>query len=325
MPIVNATQGIPCPYRVYLANSIYARLIGLLGTTGSDPTMALWFVPCSSIHTFGMNYPIDALYLDGEGRVVRILQSLRPNQVLMPVPTVKSVLELPAGAARLCRFRVNDRLDVVPDDRYQPDPRRLGTLMHWPMNILIAFLWGRFVLTALNQWVLDSNFLNFGIVIHNTLLMIFFLMRRKSLMVSSRFLDWIIPILTLCGAMLLRPAVVDLRSGAVVSVWLQCFGIAGIIFSLLSLGKSFGVVPANRKIVSAGAYRFVRHPLYLSEIMFYTGFVSANPSAKNALLILMIMAGQLYRSISEETLLSIDPFYRSYRKKVRYRFIPGLF
>jgi len=325
MPIVNATQGFPCPYRVYLANSVYARLIGLLGTTGSDPTMALWFVPCSSIHTFGMNYPIDALYLDGDGRVVRILQGLEPNRVLMPVPSVKSVLELPAGAARLCRFQVNDRLEVKPDDRFRPDPKRLGALMHWPLNILIAFLWGRFVVAALNQWILDSNFLNFGIVIHNTLLMFFFLSRRKSLAVSSRPLDWIIPILTLCGAMLLRPIADGPQPWAPFSLWLQSLGITGIVFSLLSLGKSFGVVPANRKIVSAGAYRIVRHPLYLSEIVFYTGFVSANPSAGNGLLVLAIMAGQLYRSISEETLLAIDPFYRSYQKKVRYRFIPGLF
>jgi protein-S-isoprenylcysteine O-methyltransferase Ste14 len=162
-------------------------------------------------------------------------------------------------------------------------------------------------------------------MIHNTLLMFFFLMRRKSMMVSSKPLDWVIPFLTLCGAMLLRPTAVAWQSGVPISIWLQCLGITGIIFSLLSLGKSFGVIPANRKIVSDGAYRIVRHPLYLSEIVFYTGFVSGNPSVKNALLILMILAGQLYRSISEETLLSIDPFYRSYQKKVRYRFIPGLF
>jgi protein-S-isoprenylcysteine O-methyltransferase Ste14/uncharacterized membrane protein (UPF0127 family) len=325
MPLLNATQGIPCPYRVYLANSIYARMIGLLGTDGSDPAMALWFVPCSSIHTFGMNYPIDALYLDEEERVVRILEHVKPNQVFMPVSAVKSVLELPAGAAGQCGFRVNDRLEVVPDDRYQPDPKRLGSLMHWPLNALIAVLWGRFVLAALNQCLVESHPLTFGIVIHNTLLMFFFLMRRKSLMVSSKALDWAIPFLTLCGALLLRAGDSDPQVRTMVSVWLQCSGLAGIIFSLLSLGKSFGIVPANRKIVCAGAYRIVRHPLYLSEIVFYSGFVSANPSAKNVILILMILAGQLYRSVSEETLLAVDPSYRSYRDKVRFRFIPGLF
>jgi protein-S-isoprenylcysteine O-methyltransferase Ste14/uncharacterized membrane protein (UPF0127 family) len=325
MPLLNATQGIPCPYRVYLANSVYARMIGLLGTDGSDPAMALWFVPCSSIHTFGMNYPIDALYLDAQERVVRILQHVKPNQVFMPVKEVKSVLELPAGGAGRCGFRVNDRLEVVPDDRYQPDPRRLGSLMHWPLNIMIALLWGRFVLAALNQCLLESHPLNFLIVIHNTLLMFFFLMRRKSLMVSSKALDWVIPVLTLCGALMLRPSDPGQQFRATASAWLQCFGLTGIIVSLLSLGKSFGIVPANRKIVCAGAYRIVRHPLYISEILFYTGFVSGNPSPANMLLILMILAGQLYRSVSEENLLAVDPSYRSYREKVRYRFIPGLF
>jgi protein-S-isoprenylcysteine O-methyltransferase Ste14 len=197
--------------------------------------------------------------------------------------------------------------------------------MHWPLNGLIAVLWGRFVLAALNQCLIESHPLTFGIMIHNTLLMFFFLMRRKSLMVSSKALDWVIPFLTLCGALMLRPAEADPQFRATASAWLQCFGLTGIIFSLLSLGKSFGIVPANRKIVCAGAYRVVRHPLYFSEIVFYTGFVSADPSLKNVVLILMILAGQLYRSVSEESLLAFDPSYRSYREKVRYRFIPGLF
>jgi protein-S-isoprenylcysteine O-methyltransferase Ste14/uncharacterized membrane protein (UPF0127 family) len=325
MPIMNATRGIRCPYRVYLADTLSARLVGLLGTDGSDPELALWIVPCSSIHTFGMKFAIDALFLDGEGRVVRILEQLKPNQVLKPVSSVKSVLELPAGASLRSGFRVNDLLQVTPDDRFHPDPKRLGALMHWPMNVLIAFLWGRFVLAALNQWNVESNPLNFGIVVHNALLMFFFLMRRKSGTISSRPMDWVIPMLTLSGAMLLRPAAAAAQSGALISVWLQCIGVSGIIFSLMSLGKSFGVIPANRKIVSAGAYRIVRHPLYLSEIVFYAGFVSGNPSPKNVLLVLMILAGQLYRSVSEENLLAVDPSYRSYQKRVRFRFIPGLF
>jgi protein-S-isoprenylcysteine O-methyltransferase Ste14/uncharacterized membrane protein (UPF0127 family) len=324
MPIMNMTKETMYPFRVYAADKMLARLVGLLGTAEEDPEKALYIVPCSGIHTFGMKYPIDVLFLNAEGRVVWVEHSLQSNRIVKPVIPSKSVLELPAGAAQTCGIRLNDNLQVVPDDASRPDLKRMGGLMHWPLNLFIAFLWGRFVLAALSQWAGESSFLNLGIVVHNTLLMCFFLTRRNSITISSRVMDWVVPSLTLCGAMMLRPF--DPEGGtALFSAWLQCAGLAGIIFSLLSLGKSFGIVPANRKIVCAGAYRIVRHPLYLSEMVFYAGFLSGNPSARNVLLVLLILAGQLYRSVSEEHLLALDSSYRSYKQRVRYRFIPGVF
>jgi protein-S-isoprenylcysteine O-methyltransferase Ste14/uncharacterized membrane protein (UPF0127 family) len=325
MPIKNLTRETTYAFGVVAADRMLARLVGLLGTAGPDPEKALYIVPCSGIHTFGMKYPIDVLFLSKEGRVIRVEHRLESGKIVKPVLPVKSVLELPAGAVREFDIRLNDCLQVVPDCASRPDLRRMGNLLHWPMNAFIAFLWSRFVLAALNGLASSANLLNFGIVAHNTLLMCFFLLRRNSITISSRVLDWVIPVLTLCGALLLRPVAWDGGGSALVSEWLQVAGLTGIIFSLMSLGKSFGIVPANRKVVCAGAYRIVRHPLYLSEMVFYVGFLSGNASPRNVLLVLMVLAGQLYRSVSEERLLALDSSYRSYKQRVRYRFIPGLF
>ncbi len=325
MPILNMTNGTTCPLRVYEASKSYARLVGLLGTAAPDPQKALHIVPCSGIHTIGMKYPIDVLFLNAFGMVVDVKHQLESNRVVKSVPAAKSVVELPAGALRRWDIRLNDMLKVVPDDRHRPGLKMLGGLGHWPMNVFIALLWGNFVFSALRQWAGEASFLNSGILIHNTLLMCFFLLRRNSSEISSRFLDWLIPVFTMCGALMLRSAAPAGEGPGTVSVWLQCAGLSGIIFSLLSLGKSFGVVPANRKIVCAGAYRVVRHPLYLSEMVFYAGFLAGNPSMRNGLLVLAILVGQLYRSLSEEHLLALDEAYRLYKMRVRYRFIPGLF
>ena len=138
-------------------------------------------------------------------------------------------------------------------------------------------------------------------------------------------MDWAIPILTLCSAMLLRPTAFFQNPVTILSAILQYVGIAGIIVALLSLGRSFGIVPANRKVVRSGIYRFIRHPMYISEILFYTGFVVGNPTPRNIILIILVLTGQIWRAISEEALLCSDPSYRVYMQSVRYRFIPGLF
>jgi protein-S-isoprenylcysteine O-methyltransferase Ste14 len=140
-----------------------------------------------------------------------------------------------------------------------------------------------------------------------------------------RFVDWAVAILTLSTAMLLRPAVFVQTQMTFLSALLQYVGIAGIIASLLSLGRSFGIVPANRKVVHTGMYRFIRHPMYISEILFYLGFVLGNATPRNFVLILLILSGQIWRAVSEETLLSSDPSYHMYMQRVRYRFIPGVF
>jgi protein-S-isoprenylcysteine O-methyltransferase Ste14/uncharacterized membrane protein (UPF0127 family) len=327
MPIIDKTTGRTSPLSVREANNFIGRCVGLLGTRKADPNKALHLVPSSAIHTFGMAYPIDALFLDGAGRVLRSVRRLPPGRVVQAVPEAESVLELPAGAIRKHGLRTGHQLKVVPDGITGVDWKAAARAAHAPVNLFLALLWSRFVLSAFEAWRLGGEPMGLGIVIHNTLLMVFFLTRRNSDRLSLRFADWLVPVLTLGAAMLLRPAETELNGwfGGGLSAWIQAAGMMGIILSLLSLGRSFGVIPANRSVVRRGAYRFVRHPLYMSELIFYFGFVSANATAANLSLVLFITAGQLWRSVAEEKVLSLDPAYRAYRKKVRFRFVPGLY
>lgn len=106
---------------------------------------------------------------------------------------------------------------------------------------------------------------------------------------------------------------------------LQISGIAWQIFAKVTLRYSFGLLPANRGIVSSGAYRVVRHPIYLGYLVADIGFLLANFGLQNVL----VYAGQFVlqggRITLEEKLLSDDPEYRAYRDKVRFRVLPGFF
>jgi protein-S-isoprenylcysteine O-methyltransferase Ste14 len=94
--------------------------------------------------------------------------------------------------------------------------------------------------------------------------------------------------------------------------------------SLVSLGRSFGVRPALRRLVTFGPYRFVRHPIYLSYVLSDIGY---NIQEWNVGTVLMVLAGWvslLYRIHAEERVLARDPQWNAYAASVRYRLIPGL-
>ena len=94
--------------------------------------------------------------------------------------------------------------------------------------------------------------------------------------------------------------------------------------SLLSLGRSFGIRPALRRLVTRGPYRFVRHPIYLSDILGDVGYNLQEWNIGTLLLVLVGWISLLYRIRAEERVLSGDAGWHSYADRVPYRLFPGL-
>lgn len=82
--------------RVRVADGFWTRLVGLMGRSGLEAGTGLYFPRCCSIHMFFMRFAIDAVYLDSEKTVVKIVSHLRPWR-LSWCPGADSVLEAPAG------------------------------------------------------------------------------------------------------------------------------------------------------------------------------------------------------------------------------------
>ena len=111
MRVLNRTREIPPGDRVRTAQTFLSRLVGLLGTATIAEGEGLWIVPCRSVHTLGMRYPIDVAFLDARGVVVGILEGFPPNRVGRVVRDARGALELRAGTLAATGTVPGDRLE----------------------------------------------------------------------------------------------------------------------------------------------------------------------------------------------------------------------
>nr|WP_320147019.1 DUF192 domain-containing protein [uncultured Anaeromusa sp.] len=82
-----------------LADSFWSRLKGLLGTAALPERGGLLLRPCNCVHTCGMRYAIDVLFLDSDGRILKLVQELAPWRSAWCWQAA-AVLELPAGTVQ---------------------------------------------------------------------------------------------------------------------------------------------------------------------------------------------------------------------------------
>lgn len=107
-----------------------------------------------------------------------------------------------------------------------------------------------------------------------------------------------------------------------VNLVIGILGYVLVIWSLLALGSRFGIAPADRGLVAYGPYRFVRHPMYLGELILRLALVVNSPQPfLAASLFLALAAIQVLRAIREEHIIS---GYPAYAHQVRFRLIPGV-
>jgi uncharacterized membrane protein (UPF0127 family) len=100
--------------RCVLADTALARMRGLLGRRSLPSGEGILLRPASSVHTAFMRFAIDAVFLDRDGRVLKIARELRPWKTAAG-RKAKAVLELPAGEAERRGLELGDRL--VEDER----------------------------------------------------------------------------------------------------------------------------------------------------------------------------------------------------------------
>ena len=96
--------------RGVLATTLWTRTRGLLGRSGLADDEGLW-IPTSSIHMFGMRFPIDVVYADREGRVLKLVRGIKPWRASWCMGA-KTALELPVGAIDRAGVEVGDHLVI---------------------------------------------------------------------------------------------------------------------------------------------------------------------------------------------------------------------
>ena len=109
---INVTRQVTLATHVRVADTSLERGTGLLKDTELAEGHGLWIVPCNSIHSFGMKFIFDAIFLDRELRVVHLVREMKPWRISKIKFGAKSVLELPAGAIARSGTGVGDRFEM---------------------------------------------------------------------------------------------------------------------------------------------------------------------------------------------------------------------
>lgn len=111
MKIKNITKDSTLANSAALANTFFGRLKGLLGTKSLPYGAGLIIKPCYSIHTFGMAYSIDVLFVDKNNCILKIVANLKPGKTAACKGSAY-VVELPAGTVCKNNAAVGDKIII---------------------------------------------------------------------------------------------------------------------------------------------------------------------------------------------------------------------
>jgi len=189
-------------------------------------------------------------------------------------------------------------------------------------SVLLAALWITFATAHIDAWRMGGEWTYLVFCCAESLSAALFLLRTQPVAVSHHLGDWLLGVGGTFGVFLFAPTATALLPQAKLLLALGCLLQIG---GLLSLNRSFALVAARRVIKTGGLYRVVRHPLYASYLLGFTGYALSNSSWRNLAVALGVMALLLGRILREEALLRQDPAYRAYMQQVKYRLIPLVF
>ena len=121
--VFNRTRNTTIVQEGEIADNLWTRFIGLMGRRELQEGFGLLLCNESAIHTFGMRLPIDIVYLDAQGTVVRVTEAMPPARLGPLVRGVRDVLELPIGT--LARTMTTCRRSIGIGSNMITQPRRL--------------------------------------------------------------------------------------------------------------------------------------------------------------------------------------------------------
>lgn len=170
------------------------------------------------------------------------------------------------------------------------------------------------------------DFVEINLLIQGLLNIVPMLVRRTPVRVTLNPLYWL---LAFVAAYWVPFPALDTSPGTPIApVWicvlLSFLGLLLAVFARLSLGRNIGVVPAQRRLVTSGAYGWVRHPIYSAIFVNYLALILQHYSSLHLLLVGLGTFWFVLKSIVEERFLAQDPEYAQYMRRVRRRWIPGL-
>ena len=208
----------------------------------------------------------------------------------------------------------------------KPEQRRLSAdLSDLGARVVIGSL---FLALA---WRLGRDFAQTGrptdllLLVGEGLVVILTLLRRNATMVDRRMIVRVITGISMASPFLVRPGPVGGMMPESAATTIALVGLAIVVAGKLSLGYSFGLLPAHRGLVDGGVYRIIRHPIYLGYVVTHVSFLLSHPTLWNVLAIGSGDLALVARALYEEQILTRDSAYARYCATVKWRLVPGVY
>jgi len=207
------------------------------------------------------------------------------------------------------------------DLRSESTRQRLAFISEIVSRSVLVTLYALLVINLYQDMQVNFRVSSFLLLVQELLLVILLLVRRPSMSTSLRPQEWMIAFAATFLPLMLR---VHGNNAYLIGSMLSSAGAFAGIFGVIALNRSFGIVPANRGIRTSGIYRWVRHPLYSSYTVAFSGFLINNFSLNNASILAAWFVMQALRLLMEERHLAQDPEYREFMQSTRWRLLPGV-
>jgi protein-S-isoprenylcysteine O-methyltransferase Ste14 len=190
---------------------------------------------------------------------------------------------------------------------------------------VISALFALLSVNLLADFVRTGHLTGLLLLVSEALIVVLTVLRRPATCVDRSTIAAVMTTVSIAGPPLLRAGSGHALVGDAVTASLSAVGLLLVIAAKVTLGRSFGIVPANRGVVARGPYKLMRHPIYAGYLVTHVAFVMANPTPLNAAIVIVADAALIVRALMEERILGTDADYQAYCRRVGWHLVPGVF
>ena len=189
----------------------------------------------------------------------------------------------------------------------------------------VSVLFTLLTINILQDFLRTGRITGLLLLVSEALVIVLTVIRRPAHIVDRSVRAAVVTAISVVGPPLLLPSDAGGLVPDVVTAAASALGLAFVVLGKLTLGRSFGLVPANRGVVIRGPYALVRHPIYSGYLITHFSFLVAHPSWWNAVVIGIADTALILRALIEERVLNGDAEYQAYCRRVEWHLVPGVF
>jgi protein-S-isoprenylcysteine O-methyltransferase Ste14 len=189
----------------------------------------------------------------------------------------------------------------------------------------VGALFALLSVNLLAEFVKTGHITGLLLLVSEALVVILTLVRRPAQLVDRSVVAAVMTTVSIAAPPMLRASDASSLAPDIATALVSAVGVLLVIVGKLTLGRSFGLVPANRGVVARGPYNVVRHPIYAGYLITHVAFLAAYPGPWNVAIVLIGDSALIVRALMEERVLAEDVAYQAYCRRVGWHLVPGVF